>query len=498
MSSESFTGAVAPTKTTEKPSVGLRPNAIGVMGVLIQSVALIGPGVAVAFAFGPGITYAGGSFPLAIALAMVVALLLAVSIGQLAIHLPSAGGFYTYISRGLGRSTGFLAGWISIPAYLLFLPLNLLAFGYAGQGFSGLPWYIWAVVLAVGVGLLTFFGVRLSIRTLVVLGVIEVLVFTTLSVFLIANAGSANTFQPFTPATWPNGRGGVSGVLVGAVIGVLSFTGFESAALLAQESRNPRRIIQPVLLLAVAMMGVFFVLASYAGLVGYGFNIGTVTTPHTYLGDSPTPWFILGEQVWGKAGMYIVGLVILESLTANVAAGFTALSRVVYAMGRSGALPSAFGQVNKRYRTPTLALAITVPLTIGIALWSSAVYGEPPNSFYALVDTAAYCVLSTYVGVSLATTFYFLRKQRSDFRVLPHLVIPVAAAILLVVVLLAQVFAAIPPNNYPGLLPQYLGLIIAGGWFVIGLVWLFVLRARKPAALEAGERIYLEESGQDA
>lgn len=481
----------APTAT----SVGLRPNAVGLVGVLIQSITLIGPGVAVAFAFGPGITYAGGSFPLAIFLAMIGCLLLAISISSLAIHLPSAGGFYTYISRGLGRSFGFLAGWVSIPAYLLFLPLNLLAFGFAGQGFSGLPWWIWGAALAIVMGLLTFFGVRLSIRTLVVLGAIEVIVFVVLSIFLIAHPANGNTLLAFTPAQWANGRGGVSGVLVGAVIGVLAFTGFESAALLAEESRNPRQIIRPAIMIAVVLMGAFFVLASYAGLAGYGFDhIGSVTDPHSYLGDSPTPWFTLGTRAWGKAGGYIVGLVVLNSLAANVGAGFTALSRVVFAMGRTGALPSAFGKVHHRFRTPTLALVTGALLTIAIALWSATVYGQPPNSFYVLVDSAAYCVLSTYAAVSLAVPFYYLRQRRDEFRLLPHLVVPVLAALLLVVVLLAQFFLAAKPDNYPGLLPQYLGAIIAGGWLVLGIIRLLMLRARNPQALEAGERIYAEQA----
>lgn len=481
----------APTAT----SVGLRPNAVGLVGVLIQSITLIGPGVAVAFAFGPGITYAGGSFPLAIFLAMIGCLLLAISISSLAIHLPSAGGFYTYISRGLGRSFGFLAGWVSIPAYLLFLPLNLLAFGFAGQGFSGLPWWIWGAALAIVMGLLTFFGVRLSIRTLVVLGAIEVIVFVVLSIFLIAHPANGNTLLAFTPAQWANGRGGVGGVLVGAVIGVLAFTGFESAALLAEESRNPRQIIRPAIMIAVVLMGAFFVLASYAGLAGYGFDhIGSVTDPHSYLGDSPTPWFTLGTRAWGKAGGYIVGLVVLNSLAANVGAGFTALSRVVFAMGRTGALPSAFGKVHHRFRTPTLALVTGALLTIAIALWSATVYGQPPNSFYVLVDSAAYCVLSTYAAVSLAVPFYYLRQRRDEFRLLPHLVVPVLAALLLVVVLLAQFFLAAKPDNYPGLLPQYLGAIIAGGWLVLGIIRLLMLRARNPQALEAGERIYAEQA----
>ena len=493
MSTESTASpaTVAPAAT----AAGLRPNAVGLVGVLIQSITLIGPGVAVAFAFGPGITYAGGSFPLAIFLAMIGCLLLAISISSLAIHLPSAGGFYTYISSGLGRSFGFLAGWVSIPAYLLFLPLNLLAFGFAGQGFSGLPWWIWGSVLAIVMGLLTFFGVRLSIRTLVVLGAIEVIVFVVLSIFLIAHPANGNTLLAFTPAQWANGRGGVNGVLVGAVIGVLSFTGFESAALLAEESRNPRKIIQPALMIAVVLMGVFFVMASYAGLAGYGFDhIGSVTDPHSYLGDSPTPWFTLGARAWGKPGGYIVGLVVLNSLAANVGAGFTALSRVVFAMGRTGALPSAFGKVHQRFRTPTLALIVGALLTIAIALWSAAVYGQPPNSFYVLVDSAAYCVLSTYAAVSLAVPFYYLRQRRAEFRLLPHLVVPVLAALLLVVVLLAQFFLAAKPDNYPGLLPQYLGAIIAGGWLALGIIRLLMLRARNPQALEAGERVYTEQA----
>lgn len=482
---------LAPATTTVAPAAtaaGLRPNAVGFVGVLIQSVALIGPGVAIAFGLGPGITYAGGSFPLSIALAMVASLLLAVGIGQLAIRLPSAGGFYTYISRSLGRPLGFLAGWISIPAYLLFLPLNLLAFGYALQQASGgsLPLWIGAVALAVITGLLTFFGVRLSIRTLVVLGAIEVLVFTVLSVFLVSTPPSGNTLDAFTPAAWGS-RGGISGVLVGAVIGVLFFNGFESAVLLAEESKNSRKIIQPVLLMAVVFTGGVFILASYAGLAGFGFDSSS------YLADtSGSPWFTLGARAWGVAGKYIVQLVVLNSLIANCLAGFTALSRVTFAMGRAGALPNVFGRVHRRFRTPTLALFLGGLVAIGIALWSYSVYGDPPKSFLLLLDTAAYCVIVNFAAVSLAVPFFFLRQRRSEFRALPHLVVPLLAMLLLVAVLGAQFVTATTPEQYPGLLPQYLGTIIVGAWLALGIVWVLALRAWRPAALEAGERIYVE------
>lgn len=484
---------VVGTTTATAPARSLRNNAVGLTGVLFQSITLMGPGVAVAFALSPGITYAGGSFPLSLLLAMIGCILLALNLGQLAAHLPSAGSFYTYISRGLGQTPGFLAGWIGIPVYFLFIPLNLLALGFAVQGLSGLPWWIPGSLMAVVMGLVTFFGVRLSLRVLVVMGAIEIAVFLLLSIFLIANAPDGNMLQAFTFAKWPHGQGGLQGVLQGTVIAFLAFAGFESAASLAEESTNPRRNVPRAIFLSVILIGLFFVFASYAGLAGYGFNhIGTVADPHSYLGDNSagTPWFTLADNVWGKVGGDIVGLVVLNSLAANIAAGYTALGRIMFAMGRAGALPSAFGRVHPRYRTPWLALAVAVPLSIGLAVWAAAVYGAPPNSFQLIVSITADFVLLAYIGISLAVPFYYRRERRGEWNLLRHGIIPIATALLLTVILVAQFFATVPPTNYPGPLPQYLGGAIAGGWLIAGVVWALILRARRPEALAAGERLY--------
>ena len=105
-------------------------------------------------------------------------------------------------------------------------------------------------------------------------------------------------------------------------------------------------------------------------------------------------------------------------------------------------------------------------------------------------------MLLAYSGVSLAVPFYYLRERRAEFNALRHIVVPALTIGLLVVVLLAQIFAAPLIDNFPGLQPQYLGGLIAGGWLLIGIIWALVLRARRPAALEAGERIYVEAGEQ--
>src|SRR2546429_8301207 len=86
----------------------LQRNAVGLVPVLFQSITHMAPAAAVAFSITVGVPYAGGSIPLAVLLALVACLLVAISIGQLGRHLPSAGGLYTYAARGIGSTAGLL------------------------------------------------------------------------------------------------------------------------------------------------------------------------------------------------------------------------------------------------------------------------------------------------------------------------------------------------------------------------------------------------------
>src|SRR2546426_85121 len=107
----------------------LRPNAIGLPGVLFQSITTMAPASAVSFSLGAAIPFAGGALPLAVLIALIVCSLIALNIGSLARHLPSAGGYFTYVSRGLGSPVGWLTGWLFSLTYLLIVPLQLLVLG---------------------------------------------------------------------------------------------------------------------------------------------------------------------------------------------------------------------------------------------------------------------------------------------------------------------------------------------------------------------------------
>src|SRR5215472_10426446 len=114
----------------------LRSNAIGLPGVLFQSITTMAPASAVAFSLGAAIPYAGGALPLTVLIALIVCSLIALSIGSLARYLPSAGGFFTYVSRSLGVSTGWMTGWFFGLTYLLIVPLQLLVLGPVADSFT--------------------------------------------------------------------------------------------------------------------------------------------------------------------------------------------------------------------------------------------------------------------------------------------------------------------------------------------------------------------------
>ena len=131
----------------------LGANKVGLPGVLMQAVAQISPtlGIFYTIAFTTG--QAGVTAPLTYLLAFILCLTLAVPLGGLARRMPSAGGYYTYVSEGLGPKTGYMAGWLYGTSVAL-VPAALAAFTGAvlhdeldAEFGFGLPWWVYAVAI---------------------------------------------------------------------------------------------------------------------------------------------------------------------------------------------------------------------------------------------------------------------------------------------------------------------------------------------------------------
>jgi len=478
----------AETSSSSPEQATLRRNAIGLPGVLFQSITTMAPASAVAFTLGPAaIGFTGGALPLAVFIALIICSFIALSIGAFAKYLPAAGGYYTYVSRGLGVQAGWMTGWLFDLAYLLIVPFQLLVLGpvaddfvrryfhFTALGANG--WVFWALVFAVVVFAITYFGIKLSADTSVVMGIIEIAVFVLLSAWLIVTAGNGNTLAAFNPASsLEKGLGGWQGVLQGMIFVFLAFAGFESSAPLAEETQNPRRTVPRAILLAVVLIGLFYVFCSYAGVVGWGFNKIT-----TYVSD-PDPWATMATRVWGPFE-FIVSLAILNSALANANAGVNAVTRVLYAMGRVRTLPGALMHTN-RFRTPDTAIILTMVIALICTLVPGFIYG--PATAFAFVGTIiAVPIILVYMATCLAVPFFYQREHRAEFNIVRHVIIPAIPFIVLAIVLYFQ-FAPVPP-------PLNLAVPISIAWLVLGIIIVALLSVRAPEALARSSKVYLEE-----
>ena len=149
-------------------STELRRGSIGLPQVLFQSITHMAPAAAVAFSILVSVQFAGPALPLSVLLALIACALVANSIGQLAKHMPSAGGLYTYNSRALGPRVGFLTGWAFLLFEPLVAPLLFLIFAWATEDVVkneigwDIGWWPWVLVAAAIVFFLTYTDVRLS------------------------------------------------------------------------------------------------------------------------------------------------------------------------------------------------------------------------------------------------------------------------------------------------------------------------------------------------
>jgi amino acid transporter len=413
-------------------AITLKKDAIGLPEVLFQSITAMAPAAAVATALSPAIPFAGASLPLAVLLATIACAFIAACIGQLAIHIPSAGGMYTYISRSLGSRLGFMSAWTFLMAQPLLLPLVALIWGIYAETLImtltgiDIPWYIWSIL--------------------------------------------GNIVE--------SGLGGWVGIFQGMIFAFLAFVGFETAAPLGEETAHPKRNIPRAVVFSAIGIGLLYVLASYAGVNGWG-----IPQIQGYAA-SAAPWADLGKKFWGTVGPIIISFAILNSALGNGNSGINATSRVAYAMGRIGTLLPAFARLSK-YQTPVVGILVHNIMSIIVSIGCGLAFGYA--NAYGLIGTVLTLgLLLLYIASCISTFFFYRRERPQDFRIGPHVIVPLIPLIILLAVVEAQVFP-VPP--YPLNLAPYILIV----WLVIGFIYMTYLSRSNPAALERSKEIFLQD-----
>jgi len=447
----------------------LRAGSLRLSGALMQNITHIAPAIA-AFFFTPFVvSLAGAHSVLAYAVGVVVVFGLGVCLTQLAKNFPSAGGYFTYISRTIGPRLGFLSAWtfifyapiISGPvaAFFGFILQNQLKSTYNFD----FPWWATTIILVPLVSLMMYLGIVVSVRMIVVLGTLEILIVLALAISGLANPGvGGSDFTVFHPAFNPGHLATASGVALAVVFSVQGLTGWEGAVPLAEETQNPRKNVTRSILISIVIVGVLLIVAYWGQVVGWGVNNlkGLVSSP-------TLPALVLGTKYWGHFWP-VVMFALFTSVVANLIACQNVATRMWWNMADKGALPKAVAMLDPKRKTPVVAILIQFIMAMGLGLGVGLAIG-PDVSFYLLVGlTLVLAIVFIYIVSNIGMGLYYWRERRAEFNWFLHFLLPLVTSAVLAYSVVKS-FTPFPAAPY-AYAPE-----IVGGWMLVGIGVLYWL-----------------------
>jgi amino acid transporter len=454
---------------------GLRRNAVGLTGAVIMSAAIMGPAVSTFFNPQFSTPFSGEATPFVYLVCTVAMLITASGIMEMAREFPSAGAFYTSVTRGLGARAGFVTGALMFVAYALLPPAEIGLIGSFLQStfqteFSvNIPWWIIGMVPALLMVFLGFEGIRTSLRTALILFSVEVFIVVLMAVIVVVNGGhSGLTLRPFNPGASPHG---FHGLVTGFVFAALSFVGFEGATTLGHEVRDPKRVVPRAVMLSVLAVGGLYCFCIWAEVVGLGPKATNGLT------GSSAPWTTLAATYasWMKWPVIIASVSSMFAVMINSANG---ISRILNTMGKENLLPKSLGYIDPKRMTPSRAVFFTGAFAIVSALIVGAIsggLGSPAggsNVYGYLGFLLTLGILPVYVLTNLAAARHFASEGR--FKLVRHGVLPIGGGALIVALLIGQIVEQTgPPYTW------FPWVIV--GWVVLagaGALWLSAARPK--------------------
>jgi amino acid transporter len=334
-----------------------------------------------------------------------------------------------------------------------------------------------AVIVLGVVALLAFRGIATSAAVDLIVLAIEILVIVALALTILGKGGPGlGGLQPFNPANTLNG-GKLSDITLAMVYTAVIFMGFESAAVLGEESRNPRRTIPRGIFAAVVIVGLFYLLVSYSE------SQGVAPKNMSAFAANPNQLSYLSNIFWNSSWTWLIDLVVALSTLAFVLAAFNAAVRLGYAMGRERMLPTQFAKLHQRYKTPHIAVATVTVLALAIGLPISINDGGF-LAFAYIGALSGLALLMLFVAVNVGVIVSFRRQFKADFNPLLHVLLPLLGIATFMIPLVGT-FYPVPPSPY-----KYLPYITLGWLAIVIALW---LAARRSDALNRIGRIFLVE-----
>lgn len=332
----------------------------------------------------------GGAFWAAFAVGVTVATITGLAYAELVTKYPQAAGAALYVNKAFKNKTlTFFITFCMLSAS--YAAAGSLATGFAqyfGEVWEAAPALVVALAFIVALAIINFIGITESVVANMIMTFVEVTgLIIVLVIGVVATAQGKVEFGRITEFSTDSNP--ALGLLAGVALAFFAMTGFENAANLAEETRNPRRDFPRALIGGMATAGVLYVLIAVTA---------AVTVPIQQLAESDAA--LLEVVKTGILPLSVAVLTIIFAIIAMVAITNTCLvclvteSRILYGMAREDVVPAPFAKVSSR-QVPWLAILFSV-VVIAALLVSGADLAQLANVtvvftllIYALVIVSA-------------------------------------------------------------------------------------------------------------
>lgn len=370
---------------------------MGFWGAFATAVGLVVAGSTMV-SLGSGFGLAGMSFAIAALAALLISILIAFSYSELANMLPGAGMIADYTAPALGRALaifGVMGGYVVVTGAVGSVEA-LTAGGALNQVWPSIPILPIALIIPTLLMVVNLIGVEVFGKVQLIIVILMIGILTVFGLIGFLEIGGQSYLPEITYIT----SGGWGNLTQLVALAIFLYVGFEYVCPMSEEVRNPARNIPMAMIVGLVVIFIADTLFGAASVL--------YVAPEEMAG-SATPHLIGAEGIAGRAGLIAIALATVFAGASSLDASLAAVSRMLYGLAREGMIPSIFGYVHPRFRTPWIAIFAVFCLQV-IPLLTFA----RSNIVLTLILIATVTWLVSYIIVQVDVMV--LRRKYPDIR----------------------------------------------------------------------------------
>lgn len=387
------------------------PRRLGTLGLALIFIAFNAPLAVLAGYLQPVLAFGNGiGAPVAFLAGGVLLVVFQIGLMAMTRRMKNPGAFYTYVTRGLGKAPGLTA---SILAAISYLAITISCHVYLGLvvetmferllGHPVLTWQIWSLVGIAIITVLNLLRIDLTARIVGIFVMLEIVVVAAFEAVVMVKGGPEG-YSPssFLPHEFLSGNVGLA-----VLFAINTMIGIEAMAVFREEVRDPERTVPRAAYGAITFNAVFFALAAWAYIVAIG--------PSNAIEDARTdPINSVLNSIGDYLGSVFPPLVAVLLVTSQLAATNStqgAQIRYMFNFGRDRILPQALGRVHPRWKSPYIAVLVSVAMSLTAVLIVFAFSSDVVLIYGSAAGYGAMCFLLVMLATCAAVIVY-LRQHR--------------------------------------------------------------------------------------